>query len=91
MSALLEHAREVAALMADGIREGDISVSPAEIKDWSACQWCEYQAVCGMDPSLPGCTKRVLPHMNRQELLKRLANETITDGFDAPAASRPAE
>ena len=62
--------------LADGIRDGDISVSPAEMKGWNACQWCEYAAVCGVDPTRPGCTKRVLPHMKRQELLARLANDT---------------
>lgn len=80
MAALLDHAQEVAAMLADGIRGGDISVSPAQTKDWSACQWCEYAAVCGIDPAIPGCTPRVLPHMNRQELLARLANVKDKDG-----------
>ncbi|MBQ8201020.1 MAG: PD-(D/E)XK nuclease family protein [Clostridia bacterium] len=75
MQALLAHTQEVAAMLADGIREGDVSVSPAETSQWSACQWCEYAAICGIDPSLPGCTKRVLPHLNRQELLGMLAKE----------------
>lgn len=75
MQALLEHTRQTAADLADGIRAGDVSVSPAETADWSACQWCEYAAVCGMDPTLPGCTKRVLPRMSRQDLLDLLANE----------------
>ncbi len=75
MQALLDHTREMATLLAQGIREGDISVSPAEEGQWSACQWCEYAAICGIDPNLPGCTKRVLPHLNRQELLARLAKE----------------
>ena len=76
MQALLSHTREKAAELADGIRGGDISVSPAETKSWSACQWCEYAAVCGVDPAMPHCTKRVLPALTRQELLQRLANDT---------------
>lgn len=76
MQQLLEHTQQLAADMADGIRDGDVSVSPAQIDQWSACQWCEYAAVCGVDPTRPGCTKRVLPHMKRQELLARLANDT---------------
>lgn len=76
MQQLLEHTRGVAAELADGIRSGDVSVSPAQIDQWSACQWCEYAAVCGVDPTRPGCTKRVLPAMKRQELLARLANDT---------------
>ena len=78
MQQLLEHTKETAAVLADGIRAGDVAVSPAEVDSWSACQWCDYAAVCGMDPSRPGCTKRVLPHMKRQELLQRLANDTDT-------------
>lgn len=85
MQALLDHARDTAAMLADGIREGDIAVSPAEIDGWSACQWCEYAAVCGIDPTIPGCTKRVLPRMNRQELLTRLANEKGEGAEKAPA------
>ncbi len=79
MDALIAHTQEVASMLADGIREGDIAVSPAQMKDWSACQWCEYAPVCGVDPALPHCTKRVLPHLSRQELLARLANEKNKD------------
>ncbi len=78
MQALLRHVQETAADLAQGIREGEIAVAPAETGPWSACQWCEYASVCGVDPSLPGCTKRVLPHMNRQELLSLLAKEDNT-------------
>ena len=74
MQALLAHTRQTAADLADGIREGDISVSPAETKAWNACQWCEYSAVCGFDPAMPHCTKRVLPSLSRQELSEKMAN-----------------
>lgn len=78
MQSILDHARQTAANLADGIRAGDISVSPAQIKDWSACQWCEYAAVCGFDPASPDCTKRVLPVLSRQELTHNLANHNGT-------------
>ena len=74
MQALLDHTRETAAMLADSIREGDIAVSPASIGDWSACKWCDYAPVCGIDPAAPGCIPRVLPRMNRQEFAMRLAN-----------------
>ena len=74
---------ESSAELADGIRAGDISVSPAQTKDWNACQWCEYSAVCGFDPAMPHCTKRVLPSLTRQELLEHLANDTDTSPRDA--------
>jgi ATP-dependent helicase/nuclease subunit B len=78
MQSLLDHAKHKAAELADGIRAGDISVAPAEMKGWSACQWCEYSAVCGYDPAMPHCTKRVLPSLTRQELMDMLANHNDT-------------
>ena len=78
MQILLSHTQQKAADLADGIREGDISVSPAETKGWNACEWCSYSAVCGFDPSMPHCTKRVLPSLTRQELLDRMANDNDT-------------
>ena len=78
MQILLNHTKQKAADLADGIREGDIAVSPAEMKGWNACEWCEYAAVCGFDPSMPHCTKRVLPSLTRQELLDRMANDNDT-------------
>ena len=83
MQQLLDHTRQTAADLADGIRAGDISVSPAETKNWSGCQWCEYSAVCGFDPASPHCTKRVLSPLTRQELLDRLANDKDTAPRDA--------
>lgn len=75
MQKLLRHTAKKAAALADGIREGDISVRPARIKDWSACKWCEYATICGVDPALPGCKPRELPLLTRQELQDRLAND----------------
>ena len=83
MQAILSHVQSKAADLADGIREGDISVSPAQIREWSACEWCEYSAVCGFDPGSPDCTKRVLPVLTRQELSQNLANHTDTSPRDA--------
>ena len=82
MQALLDHTKQTAADLADGIRAGDISVSPAEIKGWSACECCDYSAVCGFDPAMPHCTKRVLPVLSRQELLQKLANDNGTTPQD---------
>jgi len=76
MNALLEHAKKTAADLADAIRQGQIAVSPAAIgESWSACTWCEYRAVCGLDPALPGAQKRTLIELTRQELIERLANK----------------
>ena len=83
MQVLLDHTKQTAADLADGIRAGNISVSPAETKGWNACQWCEYSAVCGFDPAMPHCTKRVLPSLTRQELLEKMANHSSESSLDA--------
>lgn len=72
MNALLHHAETTAAQLADRIREGRMEARPAQIDQWSACDYCEYSAICGLDPKLPGCEKRKLPAMNREELMQKL-------------------
>lgn len=79
MHALLQHAQETAAGLADGIRAGDIAVSPAAIGEgWSACQWCRYGAVCGLDPAVS--EKRTLPALSRKEFIERLTNHSNNGG-----------
>jgi len=72
MNALLTHAEHTAALLADHIREGRITAAPAQIDQWSACEYCDYSAVCGLDPKLPGCEKRKLASMSREDLMAKL-------------------
>ena len=73
MRALLEHAQKTAAELADAIRDGQIAASPAAIGEkWSACAWCDYRAVCGIDPARPGSRKRPLEEIDREEMVKRL-------------------
>jgi ATP-dependent helicase/nuclease subunit B len=79
MQALLKHTEITAARIAQEIREGHIDVSPAEVKEESACRYCEYAAICRRDPKLPGGETRKIPEMNKQEFLERLANETASD------------
>lgn len=60
MQALLRHATDTAAELADHIREGCIDIAPAQIKNWNACQYCHYAGICGKDPKLPGGEMREL-------------------------------
>ncbi len=75
MNALLDHAQRTAAQLADRIREGRMEVSPAQVEQWSACDYCEYSAICGLDPKLPGCEKRKLESMSRGELMEKIQTE----------------
>ena len=72
MHALLAHAEQTAAQLADHIRQGRMEASPAQIDQWTACDYCEYSTICGLDPKLPGCEMRKLPTMNREELMQKL-------------------
>lgn len=72
MRALLRHAQDMAAQLTDHIRQGRIDISPAQIAQWSACDYCDYAPLCALDPALPGGQKRPLDPMNREELMERL-------------------
>jgi len=76
MRALLAHAQSTAAALADRIRQGHMEVSPARIDTWSACDYCDYASLCGLDPALPGGEKRQLPPLSREEFLCALKKET---------------
>lgn len=61
--------RKVAALGRE-ILDGQISLNPYEKGSQEACTYCPYRKVCGFDGSMPGCQKRVLPELSKEELLK---------------------
>ena len=88
MRALLDHVQQTAADLTDRIRQGCLDISPAQDGAWSACDWCDYAAVCRLDPALPGGEKRCLTHLSRQELAQRLANK-IDGGESSPAEEAP--
>lgn len=83
MAALLAHAKKMAAELADRIRSGEITPSPAVIRDWNACQWCDCAGVCKLDTSIPGHEKRELPPLKKQDLLTLMANDTDAPGNEA--------
>lgn len=84
MHALLQHVQKTAAQLTDRIREGCVAISPAQDGTWCACDWCDYAAVCQLDPALPGGEKRVLEKLSRQELATRLSNEYHNSGSQVP-------
>lgn len=88
MRGLLTHARKTAAELADRMHQGCIDVSPAQIDQWSACDWCPYAGICGIDPALPGGEKRALSCADKKELLQRMANEYTTEAPDDHTAPK---
>lgn len=68
--ALLRHARNVAADLAGQLFGGDVSISPCMDQTRLACDLCEYQAICRIDPESAPC--RQLPEMSMDQLRERL-------------------
>ena len=54
------------------ILEGVISTKPYERGSEEACTYCAYRKVCGFDPTIPGYEKRILPDMDKAEILKEM-------------------
>ena len=54
------------------ILDGAISLNPYEKGSEEACTYCAYKKVCGFEPAMPGCEKRKLEDMDREEALRRM-------------------
>lgn len=54
------------------ILDGTITLNPYEKGAEEACTYCAYKKVCGFEPAMPGCAKRKLEDMDREEALRRM-------------------
>ncbi len=72
MHGLISHAAQTAQSLANAMREGSISVSPARLGAFSACTWCEYAGVCRWDARLAGAKPRFLQPLSFQELMEKM-------------------
>ncbi len=70
--ALLAHAREVAAGLADGIFSGDTTISPSQTAEKTACDFCDFRGICGFDPENDEAAIRTVPAMSMGELREQL-------------------
>lgn len=55
------------------ILDGTISLNPYEKGSEDACEYCAYKKVCGFEPAMPGCAKRKLEDLDREEALRRMS------------------
>lgn len=63
--------------------QGEIGAKPYEMGDRSACDYCDFQSVCGFDTRLPGCEKRVLPSkMSEDEIFHQIETLLNRDKLD---------
>ncbi|MCD7955008.1 MAG: exodeoxyribonuclease V subunit gamma [Lachnospiraceae bacterium] len=70
--ALSEYVSHLLTQMGEAILDGAIEASPFEDRSGSACDYCIYADVCGLDKKIPGnCPKRS-PDLTSQEVIERL-------------------
>lgn len=54
------------------ILRGTISLNPYERGKEEACTYCTFRKVCGFEEGIPGCAKRKLEELDKEEILKRM-------------------
>ncbi|MCD8248666.1 MAG: PD-(D/E)XK nuclease family protein [Lachnospiraceae bacterium] len=75
---LLALSRHVSGKLKDygeRILQGEVSLSPYELRQEDACQFCVYHSVCGFDRRLPGCRKRRLDPLKPDEVWEKIRRE----------------
>lgn len=72
LTALITHAREVAASLADELFSGKTAISPTRDSARAACDMCDYRTVCHFDCLSPDAPFRELPSMSMEELRSAL-------------------
>jgi ATP-dependent helicase/nuclease subunit B len=71
--ALLEHTRRRLGELADGVLDGDVSVSPYRLNDFSPCHWCDMRPVCRFEFGDSGM--RHLDRLKRTDVLTRIEEQ----------------
>lgn len=66
--------------LGNAVLQGEIGASPLQNKDWSACKYCPYRAVCRFDERIPGYQARQIQKKEADEVLEQMAKEL---GYDA--------
>ena len=65
---------ELAKDVAEGICGGKTDIAPVRMSGFSACEHCEWRALCQQDPRLGGMPK-LLPELSQGEVLKRIRRD----------------
>lgn len=73
LTALLHHAKESAVRLAERLFDGEIAISPCQDAGRTACDLCDYRAVCHFD--VEEGAYRQLPEMNMDQLREKLSGE----------------
>jgi len=72
-SAMLAHARSVAAQLADRLFSGETAISPVRDQSRTSCDLCDFRTVCRFDCGSPEAPFRTMPDMSMEELRAALS------------------
>ncbi|MCD8362937.1 MAG: helicase-exonuclease AddAB subunit AddB [Lachnospiraceae bacterium] len=70
--ALSRHVNDRIKEYGERILNGEVSLAPYELRQESACQFCDYHSICGFDQRLPGLKKRRLEPLEPDEIWKKI-------------------
>ena len=59
------------------VLDGRMDVNPYELKGKTACDYCAYSGVCGLDSKTGGFHRRRLPIFGDDEIWKRIEEEEL--------------
>jgi ATP-dependent helicase/nuclease subunit B len=76
MHGLLKLARSNAERLASAMHKGNIAISPAQVNNLRACQYCDYAGICRWDARLPGAKPRFLKPLSLEELKEKACTPT---------------
>ena len=73
MELLRKHIRQILKKSGEKILAGDVSISPYQLKEFKACQYCSFQVVCQFDPQVEGNSYRLVRTMENDEIWKEIS------------------
>ena len=76
---LIRHARKAAASLAEGILAGKTAIEPKKMSGFTACDRCDWRAVCQQDPLLGGMPQPFVPPVAPKDVLERIREQLDED------------
>jgi len=70
---LMKHMKKILKQMGNEILSGNIKNEPVKMKSHTACQYCDYQLICGFDREL-GNQYRVIHDLKNDDVLKKISD-----------------
>ncbi len=75
MTAIRKYAVKKSQESLASMLDGNIDVLPTKTKRKTACDWCEYSAVCNFDTNLSDCKYKNISEMKKEEFFERISDK----------------